>query len=74
MSYFALLSKSVIVPIAAALFVCVCVSYFRYHRLHIKKISPVKNDVCRFQYLPSKYVTAKIVLHDLDLLFEGKST
>ena len=36
----------------------------------LAKIKNVKNDVCRFPYSPSKYVTAKIVLRDVDLLFE----
>ena len=30
-------------------------------------------DICRFWHLPSNAAIAKIVLHDLDLLFEGKN-
>ena len=53
--------------------VCVylCVTIFTTGHI-IAKINNLKNDVYRFWHLPSNYIIAKIVLHDLDLLFEGQ--
>ena len=52
-------------------YVCVSVSFVTTVRV-LAKIKYVKNDVCRLRYSPSKYVTAKIVVRDLDLFFVDK--
>ena len=58
---------------ASPLFLCACLSVtFRITGLILAKIKNVKKDVCRFWHLSSNWVIAKIVLCDLDLLFEGQ--
>ena len=47
--------------------VCLCVCLCRTSA----KIKNLKNDVCRFWHMPSIAVSAKIVLRDLDLNFQG---
>ena len=70
------LGKCAISPVAMAfsisLFVRVSVCYNHYHWSYLSENQYVKNDICRFWYLPSNDVIAKIALHGIDLLFEGK--
>ena len=63
-----------ILPIAMGLSVSVCqsVTFVRTGRT-LAKIKNVKNEVCRFWYLPLNGVIAKIVLHDIDLNFQGQT-
>ena len=56
--------------LSVSLRVSVCVSVEIVRIGHTRaKITNVKNDVCRFLYLPSNSVITKIALGDLDLLF-----
>ena len=59
-----------LVHLCLSVFVCVTIVTTGHT---LEKIKNVKNDVCRLWHLPSNGVIAKIVLHDLDLLFEGKN-
>ena len=51
---------------------CVCVFYNRCIGHTLAKIKNVKNTFIDFLHLSSNDVIAKIILRDLDLLFEGQ--
>ena len=40
--------------------------------MHCISPTSIKKNICRFWHLPSNDLIAKIVLHHLDLLFEGQ--
>ena len=58
--------------LSVSVYVCVCLLRSITGITILAKIGNVTNDVCSCWYSPSKYVTAKIVLRDFDLLFESK--
>ena len=56
-------------PVSACASVCVCTCVHTFvNRSYLSE----KQVVYSFRHLPLKGVIAQIVLHDLDLLFDGK--
>ena len=53
--------------------VFLCVTYFREQGQYISENQKYKNDLCRFWYLPSNGVIAKIVLRDIHLNFQRQA-
>ena len=65
-------SECVCVCVSVCLFVCV--SIIIVSTCHaLAKIESVKNKVRKIWHLATNEINAKIVLHDLELLFEGRN-